>query len=540
MSQKKVIIIGAGPAGLTAAYELLDKTDHVPHIFEMSNEIGGISKTVNYKGNRIDIGGHRFFSKSKRVNEWWQNILPLQGAPACDDRKLNREVKTVDSAYIRPIKTKEPKKITPPDPEIDDNVFLYRFRFSRILFLKKFFKYPISINWETICNLGPIRIITIFFSYVKTKLFPQKTEEDLESFLINRFGHRLYEIFFKSYTEKVWGVPCNKIKSAWGAQRIKGLSITQAVWHAVKKFFIRDDSIQQKKTEASLIERFLYPKFGPGQMWERTAEIVQKNGAHLTFHQKVIGLKLKGHTIQSITLENTQTKERKELNGDYFISTMPVKELIRALGTQAPKDVQTVAAGLKYRDFMTVGVLVDKLKVKNTTKEKTVNDLIPENWIYIQEPDVKLCRLQIFNNWSPYMLKDPNKVWLGLEYMCQEDDELWCMTDQAFARFAIQELEHINFIDAQDVLDSVVIRMPKAYPAYFGTYEEFPKVREFTDKIENLFLVGRNGMHRYNNQDHSMLTAMTAVENIRSGSPDKNNIWSVNLEKKYHEEKTDA
>jgi protoporphyrinogen oxidase len=525
MEQKKAIIIGAGPAGLTAAYELLDKTDIKPIIYEMTDDIGGISKTINYKGNRIDIGGHRFFSKSERVMKWWKNILPLQGAPSRDLIMIGRNILLDKEASV-------------PDPEKTDRVMLVRNRLSRIFFLRKFFDYPISLNQNTFLNLGLKRIVKIGLSYVKTRLLPIKEEKSLEDFFINRFGKEIYLTFFKDYTEKVWGIPCDSISPEWGAQRIKGLSITKAILHATKKKFNKDSSIAQKDIETSLIGRFMYPKFGPGQMWEEVARIIKEKNGEIYLSHRVIGLKYKDYKIVGVIVRNDITGGVKTLEGDYFFSTMPVKNLIRALGEGLPPKVKEVAEKLMYRDFITVGLLLKKLKIKNKTKIKTINNIIPDNWIYIQERDVRLGRIQIFNNWSPYMVKDENTVWMGLEYFCNEGDELWTKTDDDLVKFAIDELSKIDIAEKGDVLDSIVVRMPKTYPAYFGSYEHFHVIRNFIDKFENLFLIGRNGMHRYNNMDHSMLTAITSVENICNNITSKDNIWAVNVEDEYHEERS--
>ena len=506
-NNKLAIIIGAGPAGLTAAFELLDKTDITPIVFEQTSDIGGISKTVNYKGNRIDIGGHRFFSKSDRVMNFWLNILPMEQIG------------------------------TPADPQKADKVMLLRQRLSRILFMRKFFDYPISLTIKTIKNLGLIRILKIGLSYMKAQAFKIKEEKSLEDFLINRFGRELYNTFFKDYTEKVWGVPCDKIKPEWGAQRIKGLSITKAIIHAIKAVIKKDSSVSQKEVETSLISQFLYPKFGPGQLWEAVAEIIKSKGGQIFLNHKVVGINFRDNKISSIKVKNEQTGERKEFAADYVFSTMAVKDLIEAMGQAVPENIRETASGLCYRDFITVGLLAKKLEIKNDTDIKTVNNIVPDNWIYIQEPDVKIGRLQIFNNWSPYMVADENNVWLGLEYFCNQGDELWNTSDEKFKALAASELAKIGIIDADDVLDSVVIRVEKTYPAYFGSYDRFDTVRKYTDSFENLFLIGRNGMHRYNNQDHSMLTAMTAVENIINGIATKDNIWQVNSEEEYHEQK---
>lgn len=524
MTQKTAIIIGAGPAGLTAAYELLEKTDIKPIIFEMTTDIGGISKTVNYKGNRIDIGGHRFFSKSDRVMKWWENIMPLQGAPSRDDLILGREVT---------LSEKSPS----PDPEKSDVVMLVRNRLSRIYFLRSFFDYPISLKLSTFNNLGLIRIVKIGLSYAKARAFPIREEKSLEDFFINRFGRELYYTFFKDYTEKVWGVPCNNIKPDWGAQRIKGLSVTKTILHAIKSILNKDKTVGQKSVETSLIDMFMYPKLGPGQLWEEVARIVESKGGIINFNSELVGLSLEDNAIIQATIKNGVSGENTTLNGDYFFSSMPVKQLIKSMNLKDHKEVNEVAAGLTYRDFLTIGLLMKKLQIKNETNIKSINNIVPDNWIYIQEQEVKLGRLQIFNNWSPYMVKDPDTVWIGLEYFCNEGDEIWSMPDERLIEFGISELSGIDIISKNDVLDSTVIRMPKAYPAYFGTYDNFDKIKEFVDKIQNLFLIGRNGMHRYNNSDHSMLTAMVAVENIINGTNNKDNIWNVNAEEDYHEEK---
>ncbi|MCF7918635.1 MAG: NAD(P)/FAD-dependent oxidoreductase [Candidatus Cloacimonetes bacterium] len=522
--KRKAIIIGAGPAGLTAAYEMLLRTDIQPVIYEMSDEIGGISRTVKYKGNRIDIGGHRFFSKSDRVMEWWQNILPLQGAPSQDDIKLNRDI---------PLS----KKPGAPDPQKENKVLLIRNRISRIFFLRRFFSYPISLNMETILNLGIWRCIKIGISYFWIRIFPIRPEKSLADFYINRFGSELYKTFFRDYTTKVWGITPDHISPEWGAQRVKGLSISRAIIHAVKSLFKRDTSIGQKGTETSLIEQFTYPKHGPGQMWETVAELVQKDGAELYMKKKCTAFIYEAGKINGAEITDIETGEKEIVTGDFYFSTMPVKDLILGMGNNVPKKVKDVAKGLLYRDFITVGLLLKKLKVKNKSPHKTVNDIVPDNWIYIQERDVIVGRVQVFNNWSPYLVADANNVWLGLEYFLNDTDDMWKWEDQKMAQLGIDEMVKIDIIDREDVLDSVVIRTAKTYPAYFGSYNNFDTIRDFVDTVENLFMVGRNGLHRYNNQDHSMLTAMTAVDNLEKGILDKTNIWEVNTETEYHEAK---
>ncbi len=534
-SVKKAIIIGAGPAGLTAAYELLEKGIR-PVIFEQTSDIGGISKTINYKGNRIDIGGHRFFSKSGRVVDWWLKIMPLQGAPARDERLLGKEFSLEEVERVMGQDGAHPSSQKLPDPEKTDRVMLVRGRLSRILFLRKFFDYPISMNMETLAKLGAFRLAKILMSYLRARAFPLK-ESSLEDFFVNRFGRELYATFFRDYTEKVWGVPCTAISPSWGAQRIKGLSITKAIAHAAKKAVSKDRSLAQKGTETSLIERFMYPKLGPGQMWEEVARLVVERGGEICMNSEVTGLELAGDRVIGAVVRDSGTGQTSTHRGDWFLSTMPVRDLVQALGDNVPKDVRRIADGLVYRDFMTVGMLLKRLKIKNETKIKTVNGVIPDNWIYVQESDVKLGRIQVFNNWSPYLVKDPDTVWIGLEYFCNEGDPLWSMTDKALADFASGELEKIGVARKEEVMDATVIRMPKCYPCYFGSYGSFEVVRKYVDGIENLFLIGRNGMHRYNNQDHSMLTAMAAAGNISKGITSKDNVWSVNAEDEYHESK---
>jgi len=523
--QKKAIIIGAGPAGLTAAFELLMRTDIKPIILEKSQYIGGISKTVNYKGNRIDIGGHRFFSKSDRVMDWWMKVMPIAGAP--------------DQAFIISYQNKsrevDPKKHVSENKN-PDNVMLIRERLSRIYYMKQFFDYPVTLSGDTIKKLGIPKMMKIGMSYMWSRLFQIKNEKSLEDFFINRFGRELYETFFKDYTEKVWGTACRDISAEWGAQRIKKLTIGKAIAHAIKSQFKSKDKkdLSQKDTETSLIEQFLYPKLGPGQLWEEVARMVQEMGGEIHHHMNVKGIDHNANNITSISVTNTQTGQSQTLEGDYFFSTMPIKELIAGFSPAAPAPVAEIANGLLYRDFITVGLLLKQLKVKD---EKQANKLIKDNWIYIQEREVRIGRLQIFNNWSPYMVANPDHVWIGLEYFCNVGDKLWSKPDEEFMKFAIDELAQIGIINKEDVIDSTILREEKTYPAYFGTYNRFDEVKDYINQFENLFLVGRNGMHKYNNSDHSMLTAMTAVDNIIAGKKDKENIWLINTEQEYHEKK---
>jgi protoporphyrinogen oxidase len=535
MKQGTAIIIGAGPAGLTAAIELQRQSGIKPIVLEASHEIGGISRTVRYKGNRMDIGGHRFFSKSDRVMRWWLDMMPVQ-AMIPGEAGASEEGQLTYHGMQRDV----PQPTSAPDPTTDDLVMLVRQRKSRIYFLRRFFDYPISLTAATFRNLGLARTFRCGVSYMRSALLPQREEKSLEDFIINRFGKQLYLTFFKSYTEKVWGVPCNEISAEWGAQRIKGLSLKGVVLHFLKKTFGKRPSgdIAQKQTETSLIEKFLYPKFGPGQLWEHAADLVRAAGGEIHFGIQVDRIHVDGNAVTSIEGLN-DAGQRVSFAGDYFLSTMPVRDLVRGISAtareQVPADVTQVAEGLMYRDFITVGLLASKLAVK----EKDGSPL-KDNWIYIQEPDVVVGRLQIFNNWSPWLVADAAKVWIGLEYFCNDTDDLWNQTDEQMAQFAIAEIAKIGILKAEDVEDSHVVRVPKTYPAYFGSYDRFDVIRNYLDGFENLFLVGRNGMHKYNNQDHSMLTAMTAVENIVNGVKTKDNIWAINTEMEYHEEKAAA
>lgn len=518
MNNKQAIIIGAGPAGLTCAYELLTKTDIKPIIIESTKDIGGISKTFNYKNNRMDMGGHRFFSKSDTVMKWWTDLMPIQTAPSSDDILLGRKIDLSQNK-----EEKNPNKI--------DDVMLVRNRLSRIYFLKTFFDYPISLSFSTMKNLGLLRIIKIGFSYLYSLIFKRK-ENNLEDFMINRFGKELYLTFFKDYTHKVWGVEPKDIPADWGTQRIKGLSIIKLLTQAIRKMFGKKESLKQKNIETSLIEKFYYPKFGPGHFWQLVATKIEGLGGRIILNKQITKINTENNVVTSVC-----DSEGTKYIADYFFSSMPIRDLINGFDKQE-ENVKRVSDGLGYRSFITVGLLVKDTIIKNNTKLKTYKNRVPDDWIYIQEREVKLGRLQIFNNWSPYLVKDyENTMWLGLEYFCDENDKMWNMKDEDFINFAKEELIQIKIIKEEDVLDGCVVRVPKAYPGYFGTYKEFDIIKNFVNKYENLFLIGRNGMHKYNNMDHSMLTAITAVSNIVKNIKTKDNIWSVNTEQEYHENK---
>ena len=515
---KRVIIIGAGPAGLTAGYELLkENKDYEVIILEEDKQVGGISKTVRYNGNRMDIGGHRFFSKDESVMKFWEDLMPIQGEPSYDDKKLNRE---------------KPLEKNGPDPEKEDRVMLVRDRVSRIYYLKKFFDYPVSLKLETFTNMGLVRTIKAGFSYLKSIIIKKK-ETSLENFYINRFGKVLYSMFFEKYTEKLWGRHPSNISADWGAQRVKGVSITAVVKDMFRKIF----KPNSKEVETSLIEQFWYPKYVPGQLWETLALEIEKRGGKILKEHSVQKVNVKENKI--ISVECIIDGKIEVFSGDIFISSMPLKDLIVDMKeVEVPVEIKDIALGLPYRDFITVGLLLKKLNLKNKTKIKTLGNIVPDCWIYVQEPDVKLGRIQIFNNWSPYMVSNPEeKVWIGLEYFCNEGDEYWNMSDEKFIEFATNELISMGLIEKDDVLDAHREKVKKAYPAYFDTYNEIDKLIEYLDGFGNLYCIGRNGQHRYNNMDHSMVTAMEAVKNIKSNIKEKDNIWKVNTEKEYHEMK---
>ena len=516
------VVIGAGPAGLTAAFELATRTDLRVVVLEATDALGGLSQTVVHNGNRIDIGGHRFFSKSDRVVDWWLDMLPAEasGVETVSYQNKHREV-----------------ALAPADLTDDDAAFMVRPRTSRIYFAGRFFDYPITLSPTTLRKLGLRRTARIGASYLRARLAPIRDERTLEDFFVNRFGRELYETFFREYTEKVWGVPCTEIPPEWGAQRVKGLSIGRAIGHFVKGLLPKASDVRQKGTETSLIERFLYPRRGPGEMWETVAARAEAARATIHLEHAVDHLELAGEPgRQSVTAVEAVGPDGERLRFEdpaLVVSTMPIRALAAAVepASAVPAEAAEVAAGLGYRDFLIVGLLLKRLAGKTPAE-----GILPDTWIYLQEPGVVAGRMQVFNNWSPYLVADPDTVWVGVEYFVSEGDALWTSDDADLRRLAVAELEGMGLAEAGDVLDGVVVRMPKAYPSYTGTYDRFDIVRQWLDGVENLAVAGRNGMHRYNNQDHSMLTAMLVADQWVEGRRDPAAAWAVNTEQDYHEE----
>ncbi len=474
-TKKKVVIIGAGPAGLTAAYQLC-KEGVESVVLEKDDVIGGISRTVNYKGYLFDIGGHRFFTKVKAVDDMWREVL-------------------------------------------GDEKFLRRSRLSRIYYNKKFFFYPLKAA-NALLGLGIWNSFMMLTSYMKAQVFPTKREVSFEDWISNRFGKRLYNTFFKTYTEKVWGIPCDKISADWAAQRIKGLSLISTIKNAL----LSSQPTQKSEVIKTLIDAFDYPEKGPGQMWETVADKIQGQGSELKMRSSVEGIVCEDGRVAALELDIDG--KRETVPGTDFISSMPIRELVHKLKPAPPDEVIEAANKLGYRDFLTVSLVVNKA------------DLFQDNWIYIHDPDVKVGRIQNFKNWSPYMVPDPAKTCLGLEYFCFEGDGLWTMSDKDLVELGSKELSILGLVDPNDVEDGAVVRMPKAYPVYDDVYADAVNtIREYVESLGNLYLVGRNGMHKYNNQDHSMLTAMLSVKNILGARYD---VWGVNVDNEYHEEMVDA
>jgi len=471
-NDREVLIIGAGPAGLTAAYEL-SKADIPCIVVEKDDAVGGISRTVSYKSYYFDIGGHRFFTKIDRVDSLWRTLL--------------------------------------------GNDLLRRKRSSRIYYDKKFFFYPLK-PLNTLHGLGLWNSFFILLSHLYAHLLPSKSEKTFEQWVCNRFGQRLYRIFFKTYTEKVWGIPCSEIRAEWAAQRIKGLSLLSILRHAI--LISRNGNGNKRRTIKTLIDEFDYPRLGPGMMWQKMADASKQNHTRLWLESEVEGILWSGSRVYA--LEVKRKGQIQTVSATDFISSMPLREAILKLKPSAPEEVCEAAGGLRYRDFIIVALIVNRQEV------------FPDNWIYVHDPAVKMGRIQNFKNWSPEMVPDPGKTCLGLEYFCFEGDSLWTAQDNDLIELGKRELQSLGLVNANEVEDGCVVRMPKAYPIYDSTYEHSLQViRRYLAGLENFQVMGRNGMHRYNNQDHSMLLAMLAVENISGAS---HNLWTVNEEQEYCEE----
>lgn len=537
MSKKHVVIIGAGPAGISFADRLLELSDEFfITILEKSAYIGGISKTVNFEGNRIDIGGHRFFSKSDEVMNWWAKKFPVSV-----EEDIQQDIELRYQGKTRAIPNGF--RIASKKDQESSNVLLLRNRKSRIIHEKKLYDYPLKMNKKTFINIGPIRLIRVSLSYIKSKV-NSSNPKNLEEFIVSRFGNTLYKMFFESYTEKVWGRHPSEISAAWGAQRIKGLSIRKILQDIATKAFAKlkkeeEVDISQKNVETSLIEKFLYPKYGPGQLWEFVAKELEENTS-VTIH---MNSKLTGITVDAGT-NNAEVEyccsdgNLKQLNCNFIVSTMPISHLveclrINSLDKKLSASTFDSAKKLPYRDFLTVGVLLRNFHGPN-------GEELDDTWLYVQEPNVKVGRIQIFNNWSPYMVENEEHKWVGLEYFCQEGDQLWSMSKNQLIEMALYELSELGLCSKNDFLKGTVLKEEKTYPAYFDSYSDIDNIKEELIQINPLFLIGRNGMHKYNNQDHSMLTAFRTAEMIASGNIDatsKKSVWDVNTEQEYHETK---
>ena len=467
LSGRQFVVIGGGPAGLTAAYELT-KRGHPSVVIEKSHTVGGIARTESYKGYHFDMGGHRFFTKSKEVQDLWYEIL--------------------------------------------GHDFLTRNRLSRIYYKKRFFNYPLKPG-NALMGLGVFEAIRILGSYVRWAVFPYRQEDTFEQWVTNRFGKRLFDIFFKSYTEKVWGIPCSELRAEWAAQRIKDLSLKTAVFNMFFK--------SRKKVVKTLIDAFEYPRLGPGMLWREAKAIIERCGATVLMEAEVVAIHRNGMHVESVDVD--VDGQIKRYYGTDFISSMPVTEFIHRLNPPAPEPIQKAARALKYRDFLTVCLVVNK------------DNLFPDNWIYIHEPDVQVGRIQNFGNWSPDMVPVKGTSSLGLEYFCNEGDDLWSMADKDLIELGKKELQQLGLVTAEDVIDGCVFRVPKSYPVYDSDYVNvLGSIKEFVNAFENFQTIGRNGLHRYNNQDHAMMTGSLAVKNAVDG--ESHNLWDVNTDQEYHEE----
>lgn len=506
------VIIGAGPAGLTAALELVRRTRIHPIVLEAGEAFGGLARTVMFRGNRMDAGGHRFFSDSDRVLNWWLELMPLMEQPAAGThvsyRNRRRELAGAPVA----------------GEGNGERVMLVRPRKSRIYFERKFFDYPLTR--DVLLKLGAGRGARFAASYAAARLRPRRPARTLEEFFISRFGRQLYQTFFKAYSEKVWGVPCSEISAEWGAQRVSGLSLGKAAFAIVRDRLSGVYRSNSQSAEAPQSEYFLYPKHGPGQLWEYTAELVRRGGGEILLGWRVDRLLCQEGRVRAVEAVGPAAIRRR-FDVDWVCSSMPVRQLIRALTPSAPAEVLSIGEGLVYRDFIAIGLVVRRL-----LQTEPDGSALRDTWLYIHEPGVQMGRIQIYNNWSPYLVADPAQTFIGLEYFCYRTDSLWRMDDHELIRLAVAEAERIGMLGSADVLDGHVVRMPDSYPAYCGTYRHFEIARHYLDEIANLYPIGRNGMHRYNNQDHSMLAAMTAVDAIAGGGSDKRGLWRIEADRR--------
>lgn len=513
MAKKKVVIVGGGPAGLAAAYELLKQSSGAfdVTILEESNCVGGISRTVHFKGNKMDIGGHRFHNRIPIVEKWWEEILPVQGALAFDDKELKR------GGYIEK---------GGPDPEKTDDVLLRRNRLCRIFFKGRFFDYPISLSFDAIKNMGFGTAILAGCSFLKSRVH-KKPVESLEDYYKNQFGGKLYSMFFENYTENLWGIHPKDISPEYGMQRVNDeISIKKML----AQLFLRKKHENEQK-----VDTFSYPKLGPGQMWETVADKVKRLGGYFVMGAKVVGVEKDSDRIVSVSYK--KGKNIKKIRCDYLVSSMPIKDLVAGMN-HVPKRIRKLTEGLQYRDYIMVGVLCSKMALKNKTSIRTIGNIIPDQWVYVHDKGVKMGRFQVFNNWSPYLVKDvKHNVWMGLEYFCNEGDDMWMMPDKDFVKMAVNEMVKIGVIeDKQDVIDSCVVKIKKAYPAYFGAYDDMDAIKEYLNKVRNLFCVGRNGRHCYSDLDYSICSSFEAVKNIINEEDSKENVWNPQSMPEYKED----
>ncbi len=514
MEKRIAVIIGGGPAGLSFAYSLLKNTNNIkPIVIEECDCLGGLSKTMNHNNNGIDIGPHRFFTRNDEVFQLWNELLEIQDSPAADDKILNRFPASNCGAA---------------NPEEQDNIFLKRKRFSRIYYNNHFIDYPIKLNPAIFKALGLKKTFLAGLSYLKSCTKKRK-ENNLENFMINRFGKVLYQLFFENYTEKVWGIHPNSISKEWGEQRIKKISIL----NVIKDTLLTNLKIKFNK-ETSLIDEYYYPKYGSSQMYNLMAEKIKEMGGDIILNGKVNKIIKNCNSIERIEYVDTQTNEIKTLTGNYFISSMPIKDLIINMN-EVPDEVSEIAKNLPYRDFILVNFILNKLNLKNNTKYPTINNIAPDSWVYLQDTGIKAGRLNIMNNFSPYIINDfKNDIVVSLEYFCTENDEFWNKTDKEIIDFATNELILSSIADKSDIKGIKCFKIKKAYPAYFGSYSQFNKIQDYINTIDNLYCIGRNGQHKYNNMDHSVLSGITAAKIIINNT-DKALLWEVNTDKIYQE-----